>query len=77
MSHHLDTLFEFLRFQSVSADSAYTSQMLGCAEWLAGYFQKMGLSAEVHPTPGHPVVTARNEHRPERRTVLIYGHYDV
>ncbi len=77
MSHHLDTLFEFLRFQSVSADSAYTPQMLGCAEWLAGYFRKMGLSAEVHPTPGHPVVTARNEHRPDRRTVLIYGHYDV
>ncbi|PYL07915.1 MAG: dipeptidase, partial [Verrucomicrobia bacterium] len=26
---------------------------------------------------GHPVVWARNEQRPGRRSVLIYGHYDV
>jgi len=35
------------------------------------------LKAELVPTPGHPVVWARNQHREGRRTVLIYGHYDV
>ena len=37
----------------------------------------IGLSAEKHPTPGHPVVVARNEHKEGRPTVMIYGHYDV
>ena len=37
----------------------------------------MGLSAELHETPKHPVVVARNAHVSGRRTVLIYGHYDV
>ncbi len=37
----------------------------------------MGLATEVHRTAKHPVVVARNEHRPDRPTVLIYGHYDV
>ena len=32
---------------------------------------------ETLETPGHPVVLARNAHKPERRTVMIYGHYDV
>ncbi len=77
MNSHLETLFEFLRFQSVSADVAYASQVKACAEWLKNRFQQIGLQAELHPTPGHPVVVARNEHRPGRRTVLIYGHYDV
>jgi len=31
----------------------------------------------VEPTGGHPVVLARNEHKPGRPTVLFYGHYDV
>lgn len=77
MNHHLETLFEFLRFQSVSADTAYAPQVKACAEWLKNRFEATGLEAELYPTPGHPVVVARNAHRPDRRTVLIYGHYDV
>lgn len=37
----------------------------------------MGMTAALHETPGHPVLVAKNVHRPERRTVLLYGHYDV
>ncbi len=37
----------------------------------------MALATELHETPGHPVVVARNTHVKGRRTVLIYGHYDV
>jgi acetylornithine deacetylase/succinyl-diaminopimelate desuccinylase-like protein len=37
----------------------------------------MGLSTQLHETARHPVVVAMNQHRPDRRTVLIYGHYDV
>lgn len=73
----LDDLCEFLRFPSVSADSKFKSHVDACADWLVGRLQKAGLQAEKRTTPGHAVVIARNEHRPGRKTVLIYGHYDV
>jgi len=37
----------------------------------------MQLTTELHETPGHPIVIARNKHQADRKTVLIYGHYDV
>lgn len=37
----------------------------------------MGLTGELHETPGHPVLLAKNKHVTGRRTVLLYGHYDV
>lgn len=37
----------------------------------------MGLSGELHETPGHPVLLAKNQHIAGRRTVLLYAHYDV
>ncbi len=48
-----------------------------CADWLVTKLQGMGLKTEKHPTPGHPVVVARNQHQSGRPTVMIYGHYDV
>jgi acetylornithine deacetylase/succinyl-diaminopimelate desuccinylase-like protein len=73
----LDDLFEFLRFPSVSADSQFKSSVEACADWLTDRLRRAGLEAQKHETPGHPVVLARNEPRPGRKTVLIYGHYDV
>ncbi len=73
----LSDLFEFLRFPSVSTDSRHAGDVRACADWLCAKLDGMGLEARVHPTAGHPVVTARNAHVAGRRTVLIYGHYDV
>ncbi len=70
-------LSEFLRFPSVSADPECARDVKACAQWLAGQISTTGLTAEVVPTPGHPIVLARNEHRSDRPTVLLYGHYDV
>ena len=33
--------------------------------------------AQLVSTAGHPVVWARNKQQPGRRTVMVYGHYDV
>ena len=73
----LNDLIEFLRFPSVSADTQFKPQVEACADWLLQRFKKAGLDAEKLPTGGNPVVLARNDHRPGRKTVLIYGHYDV
>jgi acetylornithine deacetylase/succinyl-diaminopimelate desuccinylase-like protein len=77
MTSELEDLFAFLRFPSVSTDSKHRGDVRACADWLIGKLTSMGLETELHDTPGHPVVIARNDHRPDRRTVLIYGHYDV
>src|SRR5947209_39269 len=74
---YLDEYFSFLRFPSVSTDVSYADKVKQCAEWLAQKLKRIGLEVEVVPTPGHPVVWARNPHRDGRRTVVIYGHYDV
>ncbi len=73
----LDDLFEFLRFPSVSADTQFKPQVEACADWLLQRCRKAGLTSEKLPTGGNPVILARNDHKPARKTVLIYGHYDV
>lgn len=75
--HHVEELLTLLRFASISTDPANQQQTRDCADWIAAKLTGMGLKTEVHPTPGHPVVVARNEHKAGRRTLMIYGHYDV
>ena len=77
MSPALEDLFAFLRFPSISTDSKHAADVRACAGWLVEKLSAMGLSVELHETPRHPVVLARNGHVSGRRTVLIYGHYDV
>lgn len=74
---HLENLFTLLAFPSISTDSDYKNDLDQCADWLIGKLQDAGLATEKHPTAGHPVVIAHNQHQAGRKTVLIYGHYDV
>jgi acetylornithine deacetylase/succinyl-diaminopimelate desuccinylase-like protein len=68
---------DFLRFPSISTDPERAGDVVRCAEWLANKLGRIGLRTEIHPTARHPIVLARNEHKPGRRTIMIYGHYDV
>lgn len=73
----MEELFQVLRFASISTDSAHASDVRLCAEWYVEKFESMGLAVELAETARHPVVVARNEKKVGRKTVLIYGHYDV
>src|SRR6202012_3399404 len=73
----LDEYFELLRFPSISTDPERAGDVKACAHWLERKLTGMGLATRVVPTAGHPIVLAKNEHKPGRRTVMIYGHYDV
>jgi len=73
----LTELFEILRFASISTESKHSGEVRACAEWLSAKLRGMGLDTSLHETARHPVVLAKNRHVPGRRTVLIYGHYDV
>lgn len=51
--------------------------MKKCADWLVAKLRRSGLEARAVPTGGHPVVIGATPRDPSKRTVLIYGHYDV
>jgi acetylornithine deacetylase/succinyl-diaminopimelate desuccinylase-like protein len=74
---HLEDFYSFLRFPSVSTDASFAGKVNECAKWLVKKLTNIGLETQLVPTAGHPVVWARNKPKPGRRTVLIYGHYDV
>ena len=74
---YLEDYYSFLRFPSVSTDEKYAGKVRECARWLSKKLTTIGLESKVVPTAGHPIVWARNEHKKNRPTVLLYGHYDV
>lgn len=70
-------LRDFLSIPSVSTKPEHAPDLRRCAQWLAGQLNAAGLKAEIRATAGHPIVLAKNTHKPGRPTVLLYGHYDV
>ena len=76
-AQHLEHLKQFLRFPSISAQSDRHADCQACAEWLAEQFRLLGMEAVVDKTPNKPAVLAFSEQRPDRTTLLVYGHSDV
>tara|TARA_Y100000588_G_scaffold383581_1_gene473211 strand:+ start:794 stop:2125 length:1332 start_codon:yes stop_codon:yes gene_type:complete len=74
---HLEDLITYLKFPSISTDSAYSEDVKDCAQWLRDKMIDKGLESQIYETPGHPIVLGKNEHREGLPTVMIYGHYDV
>ena len=71
-------LWEFLRIPSVSAKSEHDGDVERTADWVRDQLAEAGLEAQVHATPGHPVVVGEwRGAGADAPTVLIYGHYDV
>src|SRR5881296_2556757 len=75
--NYLEEYYSFLRFPSVSTDDQYTEKLTECGHWLVEKLNAIGLEGRLVPTPRHPIVWAHNKQQKGRRTVLIYGHYDV
>lgn len=73
-----DELFDLLRIPSVSARSEHNPDTARAADWVADSLRRIGLTANIHPTKGHPIVVGEwRGPRAGAQTVLIYGHYDV
>jgi acetylornithine deacetylase/succinyl-diaminopimelate desuccinylase-like protein len=71
-------LAEFIRFPSVSAERRHTKDVERCAHWLAERLRRIGMDhVRIVRTKGHPIVCADWLRAPGRKTLLIYGHYDV
>ncbi len=69
---------EFLSIPSISTDPVYKDEVKHAGAWLLGEFLALGFTAELHETPGHPILVARcKAGTPNAPHLLYYGHYDV
>ncbi len=74
----LEELFDLLRIPSISADSAYASDVQKCAEYVAKRLKEAGAeNVTLEKTAGNPIVYGDKMIDPSKPTVLVYGHYDV
>lgn len=74
----LSELVELLKIPSVSADSAYSQDVINTAEAVKASLEKAGCDVvELCETPGYPIVYGEKIIDNNLPTVLVYGHYDV
>src|SRR5436853_4778228 len=75
----VETLLDWLRAPSISAQPAHAGDVRASAEWLADRFREAGLEhVAILDTPGAPAVYGDYLHAgPGAPTALVYGHHDV
>jgi acetylornithine deacetylase/succinyl-diaminopimelate desuccinylase-like protein len=67
-------LIDYLRRPSISA---YGEGIGEVAEYIANVMRQMGLTIQIMPTSGWPMVFGEYHVHDNAPTVLLYGHYDV
>src|SRR5690554_5453773 len=71
-------LVDLLKIPSVSADSAYSQDVLNTADKVKEFLEKAGCdTVEICETPGYPIVYGEKIVDENLPVVLVYGHYDV
>lgn len=71
-------LIELLKIPSVSADSAYSQDVMDTADAVKARLEEAGCDkVEICDTPGYPIVYGEKIIDRNLPTVLVYGHYDV
>ncbi len=77
LDRHVTQLCDWLSMPSISSLSEHNGDTRRAAEFIADELRELGLEVELIDTAGHPLVFAQSEQRPDRKTLLFYGHYDV
>ena len=76
----LALLREFVAIPSVSGDPARKGDCLRAAQWVEDQLKRAGAQTSQWVKEGedmHPVVYGEVGSDPRKKTVLVYGHYDV
>ena len=74
----LNELIELLKIPSISADSAFSQDVINTAEVVEKALIEAGCDlVEICETKGYPIVYGEKIIDPKLPTVLVYGHYDV
>ncbi len=74
---HVDQLCTWLRIPSISSLADHRPHVERAAAFVADELRALGLGVDVITGDGNPLVYAETEQRPDRPTLLFYGHYDV
>ena len=75
---HLEEFFDLLRIPSISSDPAHIPDVARAGLWIADRLNAIGVPhVELIDASTHPLVHARWEVDPGKKTLLVYGHYDV
>ena len=74
----INELIELLKIPSVSADPAFSQDVLNTADAVRDALLNAGCDVvEIHKTEGYPIVYGEKIIDHNLPTVLVYGHYDV
>ncbi len=74
----IDELIELLKIPSISADSAFSQDVINTSDLIKTSLENAGCDlVEICETPGYPIVYGEKIIDPNLPTVLVYGHYDV
>jgi len=74
----INELVELLKIPSISADTAFSQDVLETAKAVEKSLMAAGCdNTEICDTKGYPVVYGEKTIDPNLPTVLVYGHYDV
>lgn len=74
----VEELCSLIRIPSISSESEHKQDMVHCAERWQELLLAAGVDhAEILPTTGNPLVFAEKKVDAAKKTVLVYGHYDV
>lgn len=83
----IDRLAEAVAIPSVSGDASYRKACFDMADWLLASLKKLGATAELKPLGKQtlegkeielpPVIFADYGKDPKKKTILVYGHFDV
>nr|WP_297789217.1 dipeptidase [uncultured Allomuricauda sp.] len=74
----INELIDLLKIPSISADPAYSKDVLAAAKAVKKSLDDAGCeNTEICGTKGYPVVYGDKIIDPNLPTVLVYGHYDV
>ena len=74
-----ESYFHLVRIPSISTDPDHGDDMKKAAEFLSNYLKELDFErVEIFPTKMHPILFAEKKSaKPDAKTLLIYGHYDV
>ncbi|KAI1136150.1 cytosolic non-specific dipeptidase [Hypoxylon sp. FL0543] len=84
--HFIERLAKAVAIPSVSSDAARRPDVVRMAHFLAGELKGLGAEVELRPLGKQPdkpdldlppVILARYGNDKNKRTILVYGHYDV
>ena len=74
---HVDQLCEFLKIPSISSQSEHKDDCRKAAAFVVEELKGLDLEVELIEGKGHPLIYAESDIKPDRKTLLFYGHYDV